>query len=59
MNVSLTDEIVSAIHEKVSNELYSGSSLLARLGLWLQDAHLQRFGLDCLRCFPVATMLPV
>jgi hypothetical protein len=38
---------------------YSGSSLFSASGFRLQDAHLQRFGLEFLSCFLVATILPV
>jgi hypothetical protein len=38
---------------------YNGSSLFSASGFRLQDAHLQRFGLEFLSCFLVATILPV
>jgi hypothetical protein len=39
--------------------LFNGSSLFSASGFRLQDAHLQRFGLEFLSCFLVATILPV
>jgi hypothetical protein len=50
---------LGGLSEGEADSRLNGSSLFSASGFRLQDAHLQRFGLEFLSCFLVATILPV